>query len=392
MTPGATGGGFGLLSRRQTLLAAGLAAACWRSGPTPSHAKALPVVPTRGVNVPGWFDTPDGIAPDPAVLAELRRCGVASIRLPVDGELVLGGGAAMLRHIRAAVSDLVEAGFAVLVDMHPSATLHAAFLRDPAAAGDRVEEAWTALRDVIADLPAGRVYPELLNEPPMEQGHWLALRDRLAETVRAACPDHAIVWGPTIDQGIWRLEATPPLADDNQIAAVHFYAPMAFTHQCQSWGASPLARIRHLPFPATRDTARMRERLLALRGSGEDVAAALLEEQLSIDWTAAAIRAEFDRAARWSQSSGCPVMLNEFGVLDFCVDAESRLAWVRAVRSAAEANGIGWAYWELDQGFGFIESRRSTRGFDTAMVSALFEEARGGGRPVSGADHGGAVP
>jgi endoglucanase len=68
----------------------------------------------------------------------------------------------------------------------------------------------------------------------------------------------------------------------------------------------------------------------------------------------------------------CPVMLNEFGVLNFCVDAESRARWIRAVRKAAEVNRIGWAYWELDQGFGIIGSRQSTEGFDRSMIAALL--------------------
>ena len=38
---------------------------------------------------------------------------------------------------------------------------------------------------------------------------------------------------------------------------------------------------------------------------------------------------------------------------------------------AAEKNNIGWAYWELDQGFGFIKNRTSTEGFDSAMIDAL---------------------
>ena len=42
------------------------------------------------------------------------------------------------------------------------------------------------------------------------------------------------------------------------------------------------------------------------------------------------------------------------------------------VRKAAEDNGAGWVYWELDYGFGFIESRRKTDGFDTAMIDAMM--------------------
>jgi endoglucanase len=66
------------------------------------------------------------------------------------------------------------------------------------------------------------------------------------------------------------------------------------------------------------------------------------------------------------------VILDEFGALGFCSDAASRANWTRAVRHAAEANGIGWVYWELDYGFGFIRDRQSTQGFDPSMVEALL--------------------
>ncbi|WP_439624929.1 glycoside hydrolase family 5 protein [Shinella sp.] len=358
------------LSRRRVLSLAGISVLATSLPPSFSAAKEHSV-PSRGVNLPGWFDREDGLAPAQAVLEKLRRCGFETIRLPIDGDVAVSGTMAR-RRIAQGIATLLAAGFAVLADLHPSTGLHAALRTDPAAGGTRVAEAWVALRSVIADLPADRVYPELLNEPPMTPAAWLSLRDRLAGIVRAACPHHTIIWGPAPDQGIWQLDGTPPLSDDRQIVAVHFYAPMAFTHQCQSWGASPLARIRGLPFPATRDTPVVAERIAALRAAGDEEAALLVEEQLTTDWTEAAIGAQFEKAARWSAASRCPVMLNEFGVLDFCVDGASRTAWVRAVRRAAEARGIGWAYWELDQGFGFIESRTSTEGFDSAMLDALF--------------------
>jgi endoglucanase len=358
------------LSRRDVLSLAG--GSLLATGLPPSFStSAAHSVPSRGVNLPGWFDREDGLAPAQAVLEKLRDSGFETIRLPIDGDVALSGATA-LRRIAEGIARLVAAGFAVLADLHPSAGLHAALRADPAAGGARVAEAWVALRSVIADLPTDRVYPELLNEPPMAPAPWLSLRDHLAETVRAACPHHTIIWGPAPDQGIWQLDGTPPLADERQIAAVHFYAPMAFTHQCQSWGASPLARIRGLPFPATRDMPVVKERIAVLRASGDEEAALLVEEQLVTDWTEAAIGTEFEKAARWSAATRCPLMLNEFGVLDFCVDAASRIAWVRAVRRAAEASGIGWAYWELDHGFGFIDSRASTEGFDNAMLDALF--------------------
>ncbi|WP_328824588.1 glycoside hydrolase family 5 protein [Mesorhizobium neociceri] len=359
------------MSRRQALALAG--GAVLAALPFPASATTTArSVPSRGFNLPGWLDREAGIAPAAATLEKLRQSGFETIRLPVNSDLISAGDPAWLRRIHDGVADLVGLGFAVLVDMHPSAGLHAAFERDPAAASEQVVQAWTALRPVIAELPAASVYPELLNEPPMERAVWLALRDRLAETLRATCPRHTLVWGPARFQGIWEIADAPPLADDNQIAAIHFYAPTAFTHQCENWDASPLARMANLPFPATRETPAVRDLIARLRAAGDEEAASLLENELSNPWTAAAIASNFAEAARWSVAHDCPLMLNEFGVLNFCVDAQSRAAWVRAVREAAEANHIGWTYWELDQGFGFIASRLSPEGFDASMMAALL--------------------
>ncbi|TGQ52928.1 endoglucanase [Mesorhizobium sp. M1C.F.Ca.ET.193.01.1.1] len=361
------------LSRRHALaLAAGAVFATSALPRSAALATTRARVPSRGFNLPGWFDRDDGPAPATATLEKLRQAGFETIRLPVGGDLVSGGDPATLRRIQNGIRDLVGLGFSVVLDMHPAGELVAAFRNDHKAAGEQVLQAWTALRVVVADLPADWVYPELLNEPPMERANWLALREEITATLRASCPLHTLVWGPARFQGIWEIADTPPLADDNQIAAVHYYAPMAFTHQCENWDASPLARIANLPFPAARETPRVNQLLSRLRAAGDEEAANLVEDELSAPWTEARIVSDFADLARWSATHGCPVMLNEFGVLNFCVDAASRVSWARAVREAAEANHVAWTYWELDQGFGFIKSRQSVEGFDGAMIAALL--------------------
>lgn len=355
------------LSRRRALvLGGGMLAASL----LPTNARSRPAPPSRGFNLPGWFDRAEGVAPHAAVLEKLREAGFETVRLPVDGDLL---SATMLRRIREGAESLLGAGFAVILDLHPSRALHAALRHDPNEGGARAVRAWEQLRAVVADLPAEKVYPELLNEPPLSPAAWLVLRERLAATVRATCPRHTLVWGPAPDQSLWDLAGVPPLADDNQIAAVHFYAPMAFTHQCQTWLPSPLARISGLPFPATLDMPAVQSRIAVLRAAGDIEAAALIETQMETPWTEDAVRILFGRAARWSRAQDCPIMLGEFGVLAACVDARSRVAWVRAVRRAAEAAGMGWVHWDLDQGFGFIRSRRGTDGFDPAMLAALLD-------------------
>lgn len=369
------------LTRRQALAFLAVPAL---GGALPGHGgsttrRARPRIPSRGFNLPGWVDRTGGKAPSQAVLRKLHAFGFRTVRLPVNGNMLTGSDSdarTALAEIHAAVGTLVTSGYSVLVDLHPSGALSAALRHRPDEGARLAAAAWTKLRAVVADLPAESVYPELLNEPPMEHAAWLALRERLAATIRKRCPHHTLVWGPARYQGTWEIVQTTPLADPNAIAAIHFYSPMAFTHQCENWMRSPLERLSHLPFPATRNTPAMKAARARLAESGDERALAFLDDELRHPWSAEAIAGEFARVAHWSRAHGCPVILDEFGVLDFCVDAASRANWVAAVRKAAEDNGMGWVYWELDQGFGFIRSRRETAGFDTAMIGAMMGSAQ----------------
>ncbi|MDR3473090.1 MAG: cellulase family glycosylhydrolase [Devosia sp.] len=356
------------------LLLAGLAVGVAPAGASTKPAPG-PTIPTRGFNLPGWIDREDGRAPSPQVLAKLRGLGFETIRLPVDPDLVGSPDASvragMLSKIEVAIGQVLDAGFRVILDLHPSGDLVAAFARDPQGAGRRALMAWTYLGDVMADLPDDSVYAELLNEPPLVRSDWLVLREALAAAVRRKCPSHTLVWGPARYQGIWELKGTPPLADQNAIASVHYYTPMGFTHQCENWDRSPLERIANLPFPASRQSAAVTTLEAKFQQSGDTEAATFLDREFTGDWTVARINADFADLGAWSRVNRSPVMLDEFGVLNFCVDAMSRVRWVEAVRRAAEANGAGWTYWEADAGFGFIEDRSSTEGFSQSMLAAL---------------------
>ncbi len=337
-------------------------------------AAVLPAALARGFNLPGWVDHEQGIAPARPVLEKLRALGFASIRLPVAADPLLGdkeAARAMLRRIGGAIAQCIAAGFAVVLDLHPGGSVGASLRRDPAEGARSVVATWRLLRDVVAGFPDNAVYAELLNEPPMEQAVWLPLRDELAGVIRQTCPRHGIVWGPARYQGIWELADVTPLGDEREVVAVHYYSPMAFTHQCENWDGSALERMVNLPFPATQDTPAVTKLRDSLAAAGDKEALTLLTDAFSQPWSAAHIADEFARLGQWSRANNCPVVVGEFGVLNFCADPASRANWVRAVREAAEANGIGWTYWELDHGFGFIRSRLETDGFDLSMVEAL---------------------
>jgi endoglucanase len=331
-------------------------------------AKAYAVkVPTRGFNLPDWL-APNPRTPDGATLDLLRGLGFETIRLPIDPEFVLTADSAQ---ISAVLRTTTDHGFNAIVDMHPGGSL--GFDGDFDGAANRLDEAWGTLAAIISDTAPEHIYPELLNEPPMDPGMFHPLRDRLAETVRRACPDHTLVWGPARYQGIWELDGSKPIADDNAIVAVHYYTPMGFTHQCLNWDdSSPLTKVKNLPFPTTRKSPEVKALAAEFEAAGDQAMLDYLNGEFEGAWSVEHIYEDFATLARWSKKHKTPVMLNEFGVLNFCVDATSRTTWVRAVREAAERNAVGWTYWEADQGFGFISSRRGEAIVDQPMVEALL--------------------
>ena len=335
----------------------------------PAFAAKEPAVkvPTRGFNLPDW------LAPNPRVPAEraldlLRGLGFETIRLPVDPEFILNADAA---EISGVLQTATSRSFNVIVDMHPGCGLD--LDGDIDGAANRVDDAWRTMAAIVADTSPEQVFPELLNEPPMDPEVFHPLRDRLAETVRRACPDHTLVWGPARYQGIWELDGSKPLDDDNTIVAVHYYTPMGFTHQCLNWDdSSPLRLIKNLPFPATRKSPEVKALAAEFEAADDQAMLDYLNGEFEGAWSVGHIDEDFATLAKWSKRHKTPVMLNEFGVLNFCVDATSRATWVRAVREAAEHNQVGWTYWEADQGFGFVSDRGPDASIDQSMIDALL--------------------
>jgi endoglucanase len=334
---------------RRTAVASMLAAAA-----RPSLGRgSAPRIPTRGFSLPGWLAA-EARTPSASTLVHLRGLGFQSIRLPVAPQLVTSS---FLPAIRGAIDMTTKLGFDTIIDVHPGSS-----------DSGTITAAWTVMAPLLADTSPEHVYPELLNEPPFEPEEFTPLRDRLAQVVRTHAPRHTLIWGPARYQGIWELDTTPALGDGREIVAIHYYYPMAFTHQCETWSDSPLSRLGMLPFPATRDDAAVEAVAARLTQSDRSV----LDEAFATPWSTAEIDAHFAAAGEWSRRTNIPLMLGEFGVLNHCVDSASRTTWIRSVRKAAEANDIGWVHWDFDDGFGFASGRGDDADFDHDIIAALL--------------------
>lgn len=380
-----------MLSRRSVLSILPAAAACPVAA-QPASPRPQPQVPdvvlaalAHGFNLPGWLDDEERArdqAPERATLRLLRSFGFAHVRLPLRPERLsrrFASPAAIGRALdeaRLAVDLLLGADYAVMIDLHPGPR-HESLLRlDPAAGLSAAGEAWGRLARALSSVEPTRVLLELLNEPPIAAGLWRDHAPALARAVRSEAPRHTIVLGPTGFQRVEALAAMAPLPDPNVVYAIHYYDPMAFTHQGLDWApADPLSRLAGVPFPSGPGDERIVRLRAELDRAGEAEASRALAEAYAMPWTAARIGAALGLAADWSRRHGRPVIVNEFGVLRHRAAAQDRCAWLRAVRMAAEANGLGWTHWDYADGFGLATRTESGEVPDPATIEALLAPA-----------------
>jgi endoglucanase len=151
------------------------------------------------------------------------------------------------------------------------------------------------------------------------------LREALA-IIREKNPTRPVIIGPAFWNSVDHLnELELPEQDRNIIATVHYYKPMAFTHQGAAWAG------QH-------------------------------KDKTGIEWTGndaerAALAKDFDKVATWAKAKNRPVFLGEFGAYDKA-PMESRVRYTDAVARAAEARGWSWAYWQFDSDFILYDIKR----------------------------------
>jgi len=210
----------------------------------------------------------------------------------------------------------------VILDCHEFQTMG----KDPEGNKEKFLSFWRELAEHCKDAPDNVVF-EILNEPNknLTPALWNAyLREALA-IIREKNPTRTVIIGPAFWNSVDHLnELELPEQDRNIIVTVHYYKPMAFTHQGASWAGQ--------------------------------------KDKTGIAWTGneaerAAIAKDFDKVAAWAKAHNRPVFLGEFGAYDKG-PMESRVRYTDAVARAAEARGWSWAYWQFDSDFILYDIKR----------------------------------
>lgn len=163
-----------------------------------------------------------------------------------------------------------------------------------------------------------KVVFEILNEPNRAMdAQWNSVLAEALEVIRKTNPDRNVIVGPAFWNNVsWLDRLELPKNDRHLIVTVHYYLPMAFTHQGARWAPE--------------------------------------YTQLGVTWGTAEERAalekDFDVVQAWSEKHDRPILLGEFGAYDKA-PMPSRVAYTEAVARAAEKRGWAWAYWQFDSDF-----------------------------------------
>ncbi|HVC61422.1 MAG TPA: cellulase family glycosylhydrolase [Acetobacteraceae bacterium] len=317
-----------------------------RAEPPPKRLHVL----QRGISITGWFRFP--ASADPAALrsylsdqaiAGLRRAGFSFVRLPVQPGF-LRAAPERLKLLIGAIRRLQRAGLAVVVDAQP-ATWH---LETSALNRTELRGFWQTLAPALRRLDPRLTFPELLNEPvfPGAPERWQTLQDQLLHSVRRILPQQTVIltgndWG-----SIAGLAALRPVADGDVVYSFHFYEPAELTSLAAYRPGLDRRALARLPFP-------MHQAACASLAAGTDPeTSGLIRYYCALHWDATRVAERIAIAAGWGRRNHAAVLLGEFGASALLRPA-ARIAWLRAVREACAANGIGWALWGYDDVMGF---------------------------------------
>ncbi|MGM9479623.1 glycoside hydrolase family 5 protein [Roseateles sp. NT4] len=298
-------------------LALGLASAALAQTPVALPQLAL----KRGVNALGydplWSD-PSKARFQPRHMQAIRDGGFDHVRLNLhafehmdaQGQL----SAAWLKTLDEMTAAALNAGLQVILDQHNFNDC----AKEIDACRVRLKAFWRQIAPRYKDAPDAVLF-EILNEPNgAADAIW---NDMLAENlaiIRESNPKRRVVVGPKFWNSLDQLDSLKlPEGDRNLVVTFHYYTPMEFTHQGASW-TPQFQKLSGVTWGTAQELDKLRQ--------------------------------DFDRVKAWSQRTGRPILLGEFGALETAGMAQ-RVAWTAAVGRAAEARGFSWSYWQFDSDF-----------------------------------------
>jgi endoglucanase len=300
----------------------------------------------RGVNVIGydafWKDNSQGNYKEEH-FAKLKAAGFSTVRVVLFTFPFLDQQNRLdpkwINRLDWVVATAKKHGLNVILDEHD----FDACSKDVAACRPKLKAIWTQLAQRYKNEPNAVVF-ELLNEPhgQFDAATWNATAQELLQIVRKDNPKRNVIIG-----GVrWNSRDTLkdlqlPAGDKHIIATFHYYDPFPFTHQGAAWADEPIRSGKNIHFGKPAEIAQVEK--------------------------------DFAMVKAWSDASGRPVLLGEFGAYDKAA-MDDRVLWTRTVARTAEKNGFAWAYWQFSSDFLLYDFKAND--FVQPILKALIPQAK----------------
>ena len=344
----------------------------------------------RGVSVHLLFDgTNLKLEGESAQARAIANAGFDFVRLTVSPDFYLPQASEEnVQRVHSAVLASVHAfesqGLKVVVDLHASPKSAGRPIGTEEFTDDETQfEAYAkvaaSLAEAIDHDGAGGRYFEPMNEPVLDcvqpsktvAARWPSIALRLHDAVRKAAPRLTLVMEGGCWGGAAGLTALKPEAfhDTNIMWSFHDYAPMIFTHQGASWVGGVMHYAAGIAYPPRKSAEAE-----ALSRSGAKIAATQIAPNQQIDLqkqqrgaiayyyakgqAQADLVSPFFKVRKWAKAHHIlprQILFGEFGAIRGSNDGEpsieSRAAYLKAKRQAAEELGWAWAVWEWTGSF-----------------------------------------
>jgi len=215
-----------------------------------------------------------------------------------------------------AVENALKNGLMVILDMHE----YNAMGNDPEGNKERFLSFWRQVAPHFKDAPENVIF-EILNEPcrRLTPELWHQYYREALAIIRKSNPTRTVIIGPPYWNSVKHInDLRLPEEERNIIVTVHYYFPMAFTHQGARWTPDYTDKV-------------------GVKWLGTEE-----EKQAIVN--------DFEKVQDWAKKYNRPIFLGEFGAYDKG-EMESRVRYTSFMARTAEKLGFSWAYWQFDSDF-----------------------------------------
>ena len=279
--------------------------------------------------------------------------GFDHVRIPVGWNYYLGPSPgytisnSIFARVDFMVTNALNRGLGVIINIHN----WDGFGTDALSYTNQFYAIWRQIAAYYSNSPPSVAF-ELINEPNGPGSSTTILNPIYAEAIRQirlTNPNRTVFVGPSQWNSISELgNLLLPDNDTNLIVTVHCYDPFYFTHQGATW-PGPDTATRGLIFPGPPATP-----LVPAPGVSVWVTNWIADyNTLPAEGNPSsplAFSSKLQLAGQWSAYYGRPVHVGEFGCYQVA-EPVSRARFYTEFRSAADAQGLGWAMWDWNAGF-----------------------------------------